>query len=203
MLHPKEKIMHRLTLKLQEYEVQLMGVMSVFLEISRNCFIGKKQCHWTPSENSLNFTSDCCFWKNPQTAKIRKHNTIHWFFFFHPCLCRCWSIGRRTWLRGQGENPLARWKSPRQWFSLTSAWERHHNKDAWAAGSWTTGNLLPAASCPPPSLQFPCFLPDVQTHTSHSFCSWFWSCSCRSYGFQEVIHLGSFIAALMNSFILE
>lgn len=34
---------------------------------------------------------------------------------------------------------------------MTSAWERHDDKDAEAAESWTTGHLLPVASCPPPS----------------------------------------------------
>lgn len=81
------------------------------------------------------------------TAKIRKHNIIH-SFFFHLCLCLCWSVGRRTRPRGKGEDSLARCKSPGQRSSLADAWETYYKKDTGAVGSWTTGYLLPAASCP-------------------------------------------------------
>lgn len=141
------------------------GVMSVFLEIRCNCSVGKKQCHWTLLRAAWILFQITVFGKiHSLTAKMRKHNTIHWSFV-PSMLCQWWSVGRRTWPRGQGKDPLAVQKSPVQRFGMTSAWERHYNRGAGAAESWTTGHLLPAASCPPPT---PIPVPSPRHSGSHT-----------------------------------
>lgn len=138
-----------------------------------------------------------------QTVKIRTRNNIY-CSVFHPCYV---TLGPLAEGHGPKDQKTTGWiKIPRAMIQLDQCLGEALRQGCWGIGVQATGTgpgNLPAASCLPSSLQFLCFPSDVPTHTPHSFCSWFWSHSCRSYGFQEVIHLGSFISAPMNSFILK
>lgn len=172
---------------------------------------------WRYTATSLQEKSSAIeyFWVQPEfyfrspfleksTGWLLKQENITPFtdLFFHPC---CVSVG----LLAEGCNSEDKEKTHRLHKNPQC------NDSAWPVpGRDTTTRMLKQQS---PAqldifyqlhpalhhLQFLCFLPDTQAHTPHSSCSWFWSHSCRSTGFQEVVHLSSFISALMNSFILE
>lgn len=175
--------------------------MSVFLEIHCNCLVGKEQCHWALLRAAWVLFRITALGKiHRLTSKTRKYNTTHWFFF-HPC---CVSVGLLAEGCDPGDKEKIHWlyKNPQ---CNDSSWPVSGRDTTRMLEQQSPGQLDIFCQLHPAlhRLQFLCLLPDIQAHTPHSSCSWFWLRSCRSTGFQEVVHLGSFISASMNSFILE
>lgn len=158
MLHPKEKAYAQACTEIAEGSSTTDEGYVCFPADKPQLLYRKKTTPLKPFWARPDFYFRLLFLEKPTDWLLKSGNTVSFtglYFFFHPCPWQCWSVGRRTWPRGQGEDPLAGWKCPGQWFSLTSAWERRRDKDAGGVrdkGSCTAEHLLPAASSPPPAL---------------------------------------------------